>query len=136
MPYATLSYYLYRPDYLISITQVLSNLLSNALKFSTRGSVVTIRAGFKPTTSEEVTTNGVSQLDRPRQGSIQRIKEAIRKGSGLIKNTKRNDASQFVNMPSSRFAGVSVVSGGQSVAGGQSVPSQRSPKDFIGRLTN
>ena len=118
------------PEYLVSMIQVLSNLLSNALKFSTRGSVVTIRAGFKPATPEKVAPNGDLQLNPPRRGSIQRIKEAfVRTGSIVTKNSTPNVVSQKADHPLSQF----VDAGGQSIGGGPSVQSQSRPHGVLGK---
>ena len=84
--------------------------------------MVTIRAGFKPKALEA--TNRVSQLDPLRQGSIQRIREAIaRTGSILIKNSPPNGVSQITNKPLPGFVN-SADAGDQSVLGGPSVQNQ------------
>ena len=78
-------------------------MLSNALKFSPRGSLVTIRAGFKAksptqtTSIDDIAPNGHPSSMAPR-GSLQRIKEAILKKSGSL--LSRNSAQNSVrNIP-------------------------------------
>ena len=119
---------------------MLSNLLSNALKFSSRGSVVSIRAGFKPK-KEPVTSDGTNTTAlSPRRSSVQRIREVIViTGSimNLLKNPIPITDSHRVNQASSPANGVIggglSIDGGQSIGGGLSVSKQPSPKGLAGR---
>ena len=124
---------------------MLSNLLSNALKFSPRGTVVTIRAGFQAKTSESTTSNGDPKSVAPQQGSLQRIKQAlVRTGSLMNLNNNASARSKsnprMLNASSHGVNGVDgggrSVGGGHSIWGGPSVHSQPAPKDYVGKQTN
>ena len=108
---------------------MLSNLLSNALKFSNRGSVVTIRAGFQAKKQETISSRNVQA---PRKGSLLRIKEAlVRTGSTIVRNN-----STSAKLDSHRVLSDGVDGGGQSVGGGRSVYSKATVKDYVGKQTN
>ena len=120
---------------------MLSNLLSNALKFSTRGAVVTIRAGFQAKTSKTDTSNGDPKESAPRQGSLQRIKQALVRTGSLMNLNNNNHNHNHNNNYNNNNNDDGVDGGGQSVGGAHSmwgspsVHSQPTPKDYVGKQT-
>ena len=133
--------YSYHNLFLISTIQVLSNLISNALKFSNRGSLVTIRAGFKSkaplktTSNEEVASNGNPSSASRRRGSVKWIKEVMAKSGSLlsrnsVRNTPNADSKRIPSNSNGRMNG-----GGLSVGGGPGYASSNQPslKDTLGR---
>ena len=116
------------------------------MKFSPRGSLVTIRAGFKAksptqtTSIDDIAPNGHPSSMAPR-GSLQRIKEAILKKSGslLSRNSAQNSVRNALPPKSESVGAASHNSGfrsfrfGQSVRGGAVGPNPPSTDDVIGK---